>query len=361
MSEHVNEHQLAPGQQQGENHPENPFSEYKYPIFFRLFNRGDLEAKAPLDLDDDHYFVQNGDKYKEMIQKNKDALVKAEVDADKALETTIAPASYVDSAPEQFDVLGEAHVDAMSRNALSKVISHAKSVAAQLGMKNLSAEDLNQISKLADEYKAALSANNSDAAAKIYEQYDTLRRRGVTKDVFQQYQAEVQNFANNLAPQAQTAELVVEPEVFYTVEGGDVRMGGWYDADCIPDAMKKHWVENGLVMQVPKSKLEKLSPSQILGKDVGKKLDQHALKVFDYRISLKKQKHGSRVAIGIYGGMAAWALYFKWVQSNQREFYRQKSKVALRWADVKLNPVQAAIAKKHMEWAKSYYEEEEDQ
>lgn len=165
MSEHVNEHQLAQGQQQGDNHPENPFSEYKYPIFFRLFNRGDLEAKAPLDLDDDHYYVQNADKYKELLQKNKEALVKAELEADKALETSVAAGgAFHDSAPEQFDVLGEAHVDALSRNALSKVISHAKSVAAQLGLKNLTSEDLTQLSKLAEEYKAA---TNADAAAKI--------------------------------------------------------------------------------------------------------------------------------------------------------------------------------------------------
>lgn len=360
MSEHVNEHDLAQGQRQGDHHPENPLSEHKYPIFFRLFNRGDNEARAPLDIDDDHYFVQNGDAYRQALRSDK-ALAQEQAEALQVLETSVAPSAYVDSEPEQFDVMGEAYLDGLSRQAIFKVASHARAVATKLGMKNLSEADAEAITKLSEEYKAAIESKNKESAAAIYDKYDTLRRRGVTKDVFDQYVEEVNNFANSINSQSQTAELVVEPEIFKTIEGGDMRMGGWYDADVFPDQMKKHWVENGLVVQVPKVHLDKVTSQVVFGKEVGNRADAYALKSFEYTINLKKKKAGAKLAMGIYGGMALWAIYFKWIQSNQREYYRQKSKVALRFGDAKLNPVQAAIAKKHMEWAAKYYEEDSDE
>jgi len=360
MSEHVNEHQLAPGQRQGDHHPENPLSEHKYPIFYRLFNRGDAEIRAPLDVDDDHYFVQNGDAYRQAIRSDK-ALAQEQAEALQILETSVAPSAYVDSAPEQFDVMGEAYLDGLSRQAIYKTATHARAVAAKLGMRKLTEADAEALTKLSEEYKAAVEGKNKEAATAAYDKYDTIRRRGVTKDVYAQYVEEVNNYANSINSSAQTAELVVEPEIFKTIEGGDIRMGGWYDADVYPDQMKKHWVENGLVVQVPKNHLDKVTPQVLFGKEVGNRADAYALKSFDYTINLKKKKMGSKLAIGIYGGMALWAMYFKWIQSNQREYYRQKSKVALRFGDAKLNPVQAAIAKKHMEWAAKYYEEEESE
>jgi hypothetical protein len=365
--QHINIHNLAPGQKEGDAHPENPYSEHKYPTFFRLYNRGDQEAKTPLDLDTDEYFVKNYDKFEQMVKADTSS---SKFEQTQGLITSTQTDSidfekYHEQHPDKYNVLSEAKYDSATLAFLSRVIHGARDVANRLGLRPLSKQDQERMSQIQADYQRAVADKNTDLQQKLWSEFDTLKRRGATPEVYQQYQSEVAKIASTLSPAyANKVELSITPEVFRTISGhGDVREGGWYDADFFPESSRRHWVKNGLVVQMPKTQLANFHTNMIFGSEVGKKLDGAYHKSMQAMLDFKRKKIGAKFALGVYGGLVLWTIWFKWIQINQREYFRQKSKFAIRLMNDEdlLTPQQQAILNKHNAWASKYYEEDEEE
>lgn len=369
MSEsHVNTDRLGKGQELGAAHPENPFSEHKYPPFFRLFNRGDEEKTAPLDLDDDYFLVKNHDKFVQFAKQQQQAELKQA--QEQGLVTTASTDSvdfekYHEALPDKFSVASEAKYDSATLSFLSRVLHGAREAASKYGLRDLSAQDLAKLNDVQAQYQKAVAENNESLSQSLAAEYATLRRRGATQENFAKYQAEVVAISNSLSPAyANKVELSITPDVFRTISGAHgLREGGWYDGDFFSEAQKKHWTQNGLVIQVPKNQLNNLGMSTIFGSDLGKKLDTVYAKYQQYALDLKSKKIGAKFALGVYGGLVLWTIWFKWIQINEREYFRQKSKFALRVMNDEdiLTKQQEAVLAKHKQWASKYYEEDEEE
>lgn len=360
MSEHVNDDDLAPGQKRGEAHPDNPFSECKYPSFFRLFNRGDREKNPSYDIDVD--FV--AEKYEQFLQQ---------MNAEQALEsqeeeplwqnytTAVTSETHKELAPQKYDVYGEAIAHAFFTRLHSQYIGFEQEAAKRHGLKDLSEAEAEKLGDLSTQLLNALEQKDVEKFTQLYEEYYALRRQGVSKENFEGYEKEVDEFENNQSNEAKTTEFVIDSEIFKTIKGGDVRMGGWGDADYFPDNMKRSWVQNGLAVQAPTAVLNRLTSSTVLGPKVGNALALNIWKGFETAVKFKKYKVGAKVAIGVYCGMGFWTLIGKWNHINFREVQRQRLKTAYRLSEseVPLTPAQVTIAKKHLEWSKNFYSDDE--
>jgi len=164
--------------------------------------------------------------------------------------------------------------------------------------------------------------------------------------------------------------LSVDRNVFDLFSGGRFVEGGWFDGDLYPERLRTQWINHGVTVNIVGDTFEQRLNAlrnfrihQVVGKQVGHKLDEFALQSLALEVKWKKGKFGSIIAGACYGGLAVWALYYRWVHVNNKEYRRQKMKYAYRVLDEEspTDPIQHKIAEKHKVWAANYYAEEEEE